>query len=167
MKKMKTDPERKVYIAPDADVTGDVVIGEKSSIWYHAVVRAEDAPVTIGCESNVQDGCIVHTDAGFPVEIGNRVTIGHGAIIHGCSIGDGSLIGMGSILLNGAKIGKHCMIGAGALIPQGMEVPDGCLAFGSPARVRRPLREEELSELEADADTYIRYAKEHFEEKNF
>lgn len=162
MQKHVTDLKRKIYIAPDADVLGDVAIGENSSVWYHSVIRAEDAPITVGSESNIQDSCILHADLGFPVVIGNRVTIGHGAIIHGCSIGDGSLIGMGAIILNGAKIGKHCLIGAGALIPQGMEVPDGSLAFGSPARVRRPLREEELDELETDADTYIRYANEHF-----
>lgn len=161
MKRMVSDSKRKIYIAPDADVLGDVSIGDGSSIWYHAVIRAEDAPVTIGKESNVQDGCILHTDEGFPVAIGDRVTVGHGAILHGCSIGDGSLIGMGSIILNGAKIGTHCMIGAGTLIPQNMEVPDGHLAFGSPARVRRELREEELAELEADADTYLRFAEQH------
>ena len=162
MRRHVTDLEREIFIAQDADVMGDVAIGQRSSIWYHAAIRAEDAPVVIGSESNLQDGCIVHTDEGFPVSIGDRVTIGHGAIIHGCSIGDGSLIGMGSIILNGAKIGKRCMIGAGALIPQGMEVPDGHLAFGSPARVRRALKEEELAELEADAETYVRYAKAHF-----
>ncbi len=161
MEKIRSNTEKEVFIAPDADVTGDVSIGERTSIWYHAVIRAEDAPVTIGRESNVQDGCIVHTDEEYPVVIGDRVTIGHGAIIHGCSIGDGSLIGMGSIVLNGAKIGKQCMIGAGTLVPQNMEIPDGHLAFGSPARIKRALHEDELAEMEADADTYIRYAKEH------
>ena len=104
------------FIAPDADIYGDVTVGEDCSIWFHAVIRAETAGIAIGKGSNVQDNAVLHVDEGYPVQIGENVTIGHGAIVHGCSVGDNTLIGMGAILLNGAKIGRNCIVGAGALV---------------------------------------------------
>jgi len=164
MKKQQTDKEKEIYIAADADVFGNVSIGSRSSIWYHAVIRAEDDSVTIGEESNIQDGCVLHVDAGYPIVIGDRVTVGHQALIHGCRIGDETLIGMGAIILNGAEVGSHCMIGAGALVTQGMVIPDGSLAFGSPAKVIRQLKEEEISEIIEDAAEYVHLAGRHFTE---
>ena len=131
------------FVAPDADILGNVTIGADVSVWFHAVVRADDAPVSIGRGSNIQDNAVVHVDEGFPVSIGEDVTIGHGAIIHGCSIGDRTLIGMGAIILNGAVIGADCVIGAGALVTGRSVIPEGSLVLGSPAVVRRPATEEE------------------------
>ena len=125
---MKT-PEiaESVFVAPDAVILGDVHIGEDCSIWFHTVIRAEDAAVRIGRGSNIQDNAVVHVDKGHPVTIGNQVTVGHGAIVHGCQIGDNTLIGMGAILLNGSIIGKNCIIGAGALVTQNTIVPDNSM----------------------------------------
>ena len=136
---------------------------EDSSIWFHATLRAEEAPIQIGKGSNIQDGVVIHTDEGYDVKIGDMVTVGHNAIIHGCHIGDGTLIGMGAIVLNGAKIGKNCIIGAGALVTQGKEIPDGTLAFGNPAKVIRKLTEEEIANNLKDAQHYIRSAQEYKE----
>ena len=144
-----------VFIARGSIVLGAVTIGADSGIWYNAVVRGDAAPIAIGERTNV--------DEGFPVTIGSGVTIGHGAVVHGCEVGDNTMIGMGAILMNGAKIGKDCLIGAGALIPQGMEVPDGHLAFGNPAKVRRALTEEEIAENRENAELYVRHAKESLE----
>lgn len=132
------------YIAPSADVIGDIHLNENVSIWYQAVLRAEEAPIEIGAGTNIQDACVVHTDEGFPVRIGENVTVGHAAIIHGCEIGDNTLIGMGAIVLNGAKVGKNCIIGAGTLVTGGKEIPDGHMAFGNPMKIRREVTEEEL-----------------------
>ncbi len=146
---------KSAWIAPSADVLGDVKVGEDSSIWFHATVRAERSSVYIGTGSNIQDNCVVHVDADYPVCIGDYVTVGHGAILHGCSVGKGSLIGMGAIVLNGAKIGKHCIVGAGALVKQNMEIPDGMMVVGTPAKVVRALTEEEVLKLEKNARVYI------------
>ena len=118
------------FIAPGAVVLGDVTIGENSGIWYNAVVRGDRDSIVIGRESNIQDNAVVHLGSGYPVEIGDHVTIGHGAIIHGCKIGDNTMIGMGAILMNGCKIGKNCIIGAGALVTQNVEIPDNSLVIG-------------------------------------
>lgn len=150
------------YIAPSADVAGDVVLEKDSSIWYRAVVRADHDRIHIGVGSNIQDGCVLHVDEGYPVEVGNYVTVGHNAILHGCKIGEGSLIGMGAIVLNGADIGKNCIIGAGALITQGTVIPDGMMALGSPAKVKRVLTEAEIKQNRKGAQEYIDCAKEHF-----
>ena len=152
-----------VFIARGSIVLGAVTIGADSGIWYNAVVRGDAAPIAIGERTNVQDCAVLHVDEGFPVTIGSGVTIGHGAVVHGCEVGDNTMIGMGAILMNGAKIGKDCLIGAGALIPQGMEVPDGHLAFGNPAKVRRALTEEEIAENRENAELYVRHAKESLE----
>lgn len=150
------------YIAPSADVTGDVTLGKDCSIWYRAVVRGDHACIHIGEGSNIQDGCVIHVDEGYPVEVGDYVTVGHNAVLHGCQVGDGSLIGMGAIVLNGAKIGKNCVIGAGALVPQGTVIPDGMMALGSPAKVKRALTEKEIERNRVGTQEYIDCAKEHF-----
>lgn len=153
------DTEKKVYIAKSADVIGDVHLEDKVSVWYQAVLRAEEAPIRIGAGTNIQDACVLHTDEGFPVIIGENVTVGHAAIIHGCEIGDNSLIGMGAIVLNGAKIGKNCVIGAGTLVTGGKEIPDGHMAFGNPMKIRREVTEEEIQGNRASALHYQKAAE--------
>ena len=143
------------WAAHDADIVGNVIIGDESSVWYHAVVRGDLAQVVIGSGTNIQDGCVVHASPEYPCHIGNSVSIGHGALIHGCTIGHNSLVGMGAIIMNGARIGEDCIIGAGSLVPQGMEIPDGMLAFGSPARIIRPLTDEEKNNNQTNAITYM------------
>ena len=142
MKKPTISP--KAMLAPDAVVCGDVTIGADSSLWFHAVLRAESAAIRVGEGSNIQDNCVVHVDAGYDVDLGPHVTVGHGTILHGCTVGEGTLIGMGSTVLNGAKIGRNCLIGAGSLVTQNAVIPDGHLAFGRPAKVVRPLTEAEI-----------------------
>ena len=151
------------YIAPNATVVGDVHIGAGSSVFFGSVLRGDREPITIGEDTNIQDNCVLHTDKGFPITIGRGCTIGHAAILHGCTIGDNTLIGMGAILLNGARVGRDCIVGAGALVPQGMEIPDGSLAFGSPAKVRRALTAEEIESNRAAAAFYCREAEEYNE----
>lgn len=152
---MKPVIAESAWIAENATVRGSVTIREDVSIWFGAVVRAEGPAVVIGKGSNVQDNCVIHTDPSHEVHIGEGVTIGHNATVHGCTVGDHTLIGMGAVILNGAKIGRDCLIGAGALVTQNMVIPDGSLAFGSPARVVRPLREEEKVFLRKNARHYI------------
>lgn len=144
--------------APGAVVVGDVSIGRNSSIWYNAVLRGDEGPIIIGEETNVQDCCVIHTSKNYPVVIGDRVTIGHGAIVHGCKIGDNALIGMGAIILNGAKIGRNCLIAAGSLVTQNMEIPDGMLVMGSPAKIKRALTEEEILKNKENALDYVKAA---------
>lgn len=151
--------EKLVFIAPSADVLGKVTLDENVSIWYHATVRADSDEISIGEGSNVQDNCVVHVDVGHPVKIGSYVTIGHGAIIHGCSIGDNTLVGMGAILLNDCTIGKNCIIGAGALVTQGMEIPDGSVVLGNPGKIKREIRAEEIERNRENAGEYIEMAK--------
>ena len=147
------------YIAEGAVVKGQVTFGNGASIWYNATVRGDSEPIEIGSNSNIQDNAVVHVDLTHKVVIGDNVTIGHGAIIHGCTIGDNTLIGMGAIILNGAVIGKNCIIGAGALITQGTNIPDGSLAFGNPAKVIRPLTDDEIAENSRNANHYVEIAK--------
>ncbi len=147
------------FIAPSADVIGKVSLGEDSSIWYHAVLRGDHDFIRVGRCCNIQDGCILHTDEGYPVEIGDCVTVGHGAIVHGCHIGDNTLIGMGAIILNGAEIGENCLIGAGALVTQGMKIPDGMMVLGSPAKIKRPLTAEEIRGNRNSAEEYVMLSK--------
>ncbi|MBR1781065.1 MAG: gamma carbonic anhydrase family protein [Oscillospiraceae bacterium] len=144
--------------ARDVVAEGDVEIGPQSSIWFHTTIRAELAPVRIGAQSNIQDNCVLHVDAGSPLTIGDRVTVGHGAILHGCTIGDETLIGMGSIVMNGARIGRHCIIGAGALVTQNTVIPDGMMAYGAPAAVVRALTEAEIATNLDAAREYMDYA---------
>ena len=151
-----------VYIADSANVMGDVTMKKDSSVWYQAVVRADHDRIEIGKGTNIQDGCVLHTDEGFPLIVGDLVTVGHKAILHGCTIGDNTLIGMGAIVLNGAKIGKNCMIGAGALVTQGMIIPDGSVAMGSPAKVKRKIMLKEILGIRKNSTDYAKCAKEHF-----
>lgn len=138
-----------------AVVIGNVTVGDESSIWYNAVVRGDQAKVVIGSGTNIQDGAVVHCSTGFPCYIGNGVSIGHNAVIHGCRIGHNSLIGMGAIIMDDASIGEDCIVGAGSLVTQGTVIPDGMLALGSPAKAIRPLTEEEKKKNQTNAIAYM------------
>lgn len=151
------DPE--AFIAEGAVIRGDVRIERNASIWYNAVLRGDVDSIAVGEGSNIQDGCVVHVDRGCPVRIGRNVTVGHGAIVHGCTIGDGSLIGMGAIILNGAVIDEGCIVGAGALVTQGKHIPAGTLVIGSPARTVRAVTPEEREHNLANAQLYIEEAR--------
>ena len=153
-KKLKTADDN-FWIAPNASVIGEVNLERDASIWFNAILRADNEPITIGEGSNVQDGAIIHTDPGFACNIGKKVTVGHMAKLHGCSIGDGSLIGIGSVVLNGAKIGKNCIIGSKALVTEGMDVPDGSMVLGIPGKIKKTLTEEEQNVVPLGADHYI------------
>jgi carbonic anhydrase/acetyltransferase-like protein (isoleucine patch superfamily) len=142
------------WVAENAVVLGQVTIEEDVSIWFNSVVRGDNEPVMIGAGSNIQDGCVLHTDPGFALSIGPEATIGHMAMLHGCSIGRGALIGIGAIVLNGARIGEECLIGAGALIPEGKEVPPRSVVFGSPGKVMRVVSDEELERMRWGAELY-------------
>lgn len=148
----------KTRIYDGARVIGDVTLSDKVGIWYNAVVRGDEAPISIGERSNVQDNCVIHVSAGKPVNIGKSVSIGHGAIIHGCTIDDNVIIGMGAIVLNGAHIQKNSLVGAGALVTENKEFPEGSLIIGSPAKAVRKLTEEEIENLTANADEYVKLA---------
>jgi len=143
------------WIAPNATVIGSVVLENNASIWFNCVVRADDDVITLGENSQLQDGCVLHVDAGFPLTIGKDVSVGHMAMLHGCTIGDGSLIGIKAVILNGAKIGRNCLIGANALIAEGKEIPDGSLVIGSPGKVVRSLSEEEIHTINSASDQYV------------
>lgn len=147
------------WLAPDAQVVGRVILGEDANIWFGAVLRGDNEPMTIGARSNVQDGAVLHSDPGFPLTIGEDCTVGHSAILHGCTIGAGSLIGMGATILNGARIGEGCLVGANALITEGKEFPDHSLIVGSPARVLRPLDEATVAKLKQSSAHYVANAK--------
>ncbi|HQV41127.1 MAG: gamma carbonic anhydrase family protein [Moraxellaceae bacterium] len=152
------------YIADNATVIGSVVLGHNASIWFNAVVRADNDVITIGENSNIQDGSVLHTDHGMPLLIGRNVTVGHKVMLHGCTIGDGSLIGINAVILNGAIIGRGCVIGANALIPEGKVIPDGSLVMGSPGKVVKEVSEAQRAILEMSALHYVenfkRYKKE-------
>ena len=147
------------WAAPSADLIGDVRLGPGASVWFGAVIRADNTPIIIGENSNIQDGAVGHSDPGAPLVIGARVTVGHQAILHGCTVGEGALIGMGARVLNGAVIGAHCLVGAGALVTEGKTFEPGMLIVGSPARVLRPLSEAEISALEVSAAHYATKAR--------
>ena len=153
--------DKTVFIADGAKVIGDVEIGANSSVWFNAVIRADSDKVKIGENSNVQDNAVIHTSEGFGVQIGNNVTIGHGAIVHGCTIGDNVMIGMGAIVLNGAKIGENSIIGAGTLVTQGKIIPAGSLAFGNPVKIVRQLTDEEIQSITDNANSYVNEAKDY------
>ena len=150
---------KNVFIAPGAIVLGDVTLGEDVGIWYHATVRGDRASIVIGEGSNVQDNAVVHVDAEHEVMIGKNVTIGHSAVIHGCEIGDNSLIGMGAIIMNGARIGKNCIVGAGALVTQNTQISDNSLVLGNPAKVKRNVTEEEIAANLRNAKSYVEEAQ--------
>jgi len=146
------------WFAPGAVVVGNVTLEEGASVWFNAVIRGDNEPVTIGKRCNVQDGCVLHSDPGFPLTLGEDVTLGHAAIVHGCTVGAGALIGMGATVLNGAKIGAGALVGANALVPEGKEIPAGSMALGAPAQVKRDLSDTQISGLKATATHYIRNA---------
>lgn len=150
-----------VYIAEGAKIIGDVSIGRQSSVWYNAVLRGDLAPIRIGERTNIQDGCIGHVNSGMPLIVGDEVSVGHGAIIHGCRIGRGTLIGMGAIILNEAEIGEYALIGAGALVTERTRIPPYTLAFGSPARVVRELNERDLERMRRTAENYVQKSMEY------
>ncbi|RWX78348.1 gamma carbonic anhydrase family protein [Neorhizobium lilium] len=148
------DPNR-YWLAPNATVIGQVELGEDVGIWFGAVLRGDNEPIVIGNGTNIQEGVMIHTDPAYPVIIGQNCTIGHHAIVHGCSIGDNSLIGMGATILNGARIGRNCLVGANALVTEGREFPDNSLIVGSPAKAIRTLDEDAVARLKDSALRYV------------
>ena len=142
------------YVADSANLIGKVSIKAGASVWFGVTIRGDNERITIGEHSNVQEACILHTDMGFPLTIGNHVTVGHQAMLHGCSVGDGALIGIQAVILNGARIGKGCLVGAGALVTEGKEFPDHMLIIGTPAKAVRPLTEQEIASLKGNAASY-------------
>ncbi len=147
------------WVAENAQVMGNVVLGEDSSVWFGVTVRGDTETITIGPGSNIQDGSVLHADVGFPLHIGAQVTVGHQVMLHGCHIGDGSLIGIGAIVLNGAKIGRNCLVGAGSLVTGGKEFPEGSMIMGTPAKVVRQLTDEQMEGLRQSAQHYIENAQ--------
>ncbi|GGE42568.1 gamma carbonic anhydrase family protein [Actibacterium pelagium] len=146
--------DRDFWVAPDANVIGEVLIESGVSVWFGATLRGDNEPITLGAGTNVQENCVFHTDMGYPLTIGHNCTIGHKAMLHGCTIGNQSLIGMGATVLNGAKIGNNCLIGAGALIPEGKVIPDGSLVMGMPGKVVRELDQNAIDGLFQSAKHY-------------
>ena len=153
--------DENVVILPGAKVNGDVTFGPGCSVWYNAVVRGDEASIVIGENTNIQDNAVLHTSHEPPLIVGSGVTVGHSAILHGCTVGDNTLIGMGAIVLDGASVGRDCIIGAGALVTGGTVIPDGHMALGSPAKVVRPLRPEEIEHNRINAKAYAT-RKEHY-----
>ena len=153
--------DESAFIAESADIIGKVNIEKNANIWYTTVLRADDNYISVGENTNIQDGSVVHISEGHPTIIGKNVTIGHKSIIHGCEIGDNTLIGMGSIVLDGAKVGEFTLLGAGSLVPPGKEIPSGVLAMGSPAKVIRELSQEEKENLTKSAFKYVNLANNH------
>jgi carbonic anhydrase/acetyltransferase-like protein (isoleucine patch superfamily) len=147
--------EDEYWIAPTASVIGKVILKKNASIWFGVVARGDNEPIEVGVNSNVQDNCVLHTDMGQPLIIGDNVTVGHMVMLHGCSIGDGSLVGIGSIVLNGARIGRGCLIGAGSLITEGKEIPDRSVVMGAPGKIVRELTAEQSAGLSSGAMHYV------------
>lgn len=143
------------WIAPSAAVIGKVELGADASVWFSAVLRGDNEPIVVGAGSNVQDGCVIHTDPGAAATIGRHCTIGHRAILHSCVVGDNSLIGMGATVLNRAQVGRNCLVGANALVPEGRQIPDNSLVIGMPAKIVRALAPEEIEQLARSAQSYI------------
>ena len=142
------------WVAPDANVIGNVILNAGASVWFSATLRGDNEPITVGAGSNIQENAVLHTDMGYPLTIGENCTIGHKAILHGCTIGNQTLVGMGATVLNGAKIGNNCLIGAGALVTEGKVIPDGSLVMGAPGRVVRELDEDAIAGLMLSAKGY-------------
>ncbi len=149
------------WVADNATVLGRVALGEASSVWYGVVIRGDNAPITVGARSNIQDNSVLHTDEGLPLSIGEGVTVGHQVTLHGCTIGDGSLIGIQAVVLNGARIGRNCLVGAGSLVTEGREFPDNSLIMGTPAKVVRELQPAQLELLRLSAERYVANAARH------
>ena len=144
------------YVAAEATVVGKVILGENVSIWPGAVLRGDNEPITIGNGSNVQDNAVLHADPGFPLNVGNNVTVGHQAMLHGCAIGAGTLIGIQAVIMNGAVIGKDCLVGAGALVPEGKIIPDRKLIVGAPAKIVRELSDDDIAKMHRAAPGYVK-----------
>jgi carbonic anhydrase/acetyltransferase-like protein (isoleucine patch superfamily) len=147
------------WVASDAQVMGAVTLKANASVWFGAVVRGDTSTIHIGENSNIQDASVLHADVGMPLHVGNNVTVGHQVMLHGCTVGDGSLIGIGAVVLNGAVIGKHCLVGAGSLVTEGKVFPDGSMILGSPAKVVKQLTPEQIAGLQASAQHYVANAK--------
>ena len=143
------------WIAPTAVVIGKVTLGKNASVWWQSVLRGDNEPISVGAGSNIQDGCVLHTDIGFPLVIGKGVTVGHMVMLHGCTIGDDSLIGIGAVVLNGATIGRNCLIAAGALVPEGKTIPANSLVMGAPGKVVREVSAEHLARMRESAEQYV------------
>jgi carbonic anhydrase/acetyltransferase-like protein (isoleucine patch superfamily) len=143
------------FIAPNAALIGDVLLREKSSVWFGCVLRGDADRIEIGEGSNIQDGAVLHADPGFPLVVGRHVTVGHNAMLHGCTIGDGSLVGINAVVLNGARVGRGCLIGANALVTEGMDIPDGSLVLGMPAKIKSQLSDEQQLGLLRNAEHYV------------
>jgi carbonic anhydrase/acetyltransferase-like protein (isoleucine patch superfamily) len=154
-KKPQLPPEGEYWIAPNATIVGDVTLKSGASIWFGAVVRGDNDPIVIGENTNIQDGSVLHSDPGEPLIIGANVTVGHMAMLHSCEIGDGTLIGIGAVVLGRAVIGRNCLIGANALITEGKVIPDGSLVMGQPGKVVRSLEPGQIAALEASAEHYV------------
>jgi carbonic anhydrase/acetyltransferase-like protein (isoleucine patch superfamily) len=144
------------WVAPTAVLIGDIHLQEDASVWFGATLRGDNEPINVGARSNVQDGCVFHTDMGYPLTIGADCTVGHNAILHGCTIKDNTLVGMGATILNGAVIGSNCIIGANALIAEGKEIPDNSLVVGVPGKVVRTLPEQAAEDIRKSAEGYVR-----------
>lgn len=155
----KVNKGQDVFVAPGSHVIGSVILEDNSSIWFNAVLRGDCDLITVGEASNVQDGSVLHTDENVPLTIGKGVTVGHKVMLHGCEIGDYSLIGINAVVLNGAKIGKHCLIGANSLVTENMQVPDGSVVMGSPAKIVKSLSEKQKVLLEGSAEHYVKNAR--------
>ena len=147
------------WVADSAQVIGNVELGEGASVWFGAILRGDTEPLRIGRGTNVQESTVIHADKGYPVTLGDDVTIGHQVMLHGCTVGDGSLIGIQAVVLNGARIGKHCLVGAGSLVTEGKEFPDGSMIMGTPAKVVRPLTPEQILGLKHIAAHYVENAR--------
>jgi carbonic anhydrase/acetyltransferase-like protein (isoleucine patch superfamily) len=142
------------FVAPEATLIGKVLLKDRASVWFGAVLRGDNEPITLGAATNVQEGAVLHADPGYPLELGDRVTVGHQAMLHGCTVGEGSLIGIQAVVLNGAVIGRHCLVGAGAIVTEGKTFPDRSLILGAPAKVVRTLTDADVERLEASAAGY-------------
>jgi len=152
------------FIAPNAAVIGDVTLHDRSSVWFSCVLRGDADRIVIGAGSNIQDGTVIHADEGYPTIVGDNVTVGHNAMIHGCTIGDGSLVGINAVVLNGAVVGKGCLIGANALVTEGTVIPDGSMVLGSPAKIKKTFSDEERKVLGLNAEHYVANARRYLDE---
>ena len=153
----EVDPE--AFVADGATLVGAVRLAAGASVWYSSVVRADGAPIEIGANSNVQDGCVIHSDPDYPVRVGERCTIGHRAVVHGCTVGDDSLVGMGAVLLNGVALGAGCLVAAGTVLLEGTEVPPGSLVAGIPGRVKREVSDAERERIRSGTESYVTRAR--------
>lgn len=159
LKDKKVTLGKETFIAHNATLIGDVTIGDKASVWFNTVIRGDTEAIIVGQETNIQDASVLHADPGFPLTIGKGVTVGHKAMLHGCTVGDYSLVGINAVILNGAVIGKHCLIGANTLVTEGMHIPDGSVVLGSPGKVHRTLPQEHKKALEESAQGYVKNAQ--------